>query len=683
MKQRLTLLALALLSAACAAWQPGMCQGVHKRVTDEQAAASVILLDSPGKTIQVTFGLRDRANETAIPWYSVSYKGKMLVQQAELGVSLAPGGALHSHLRMTHIIRRRNDKTYHIFPGKTSHARDRYQEAVISLEEQREPRRRLELVFRAYEDGMAFRYRFPQQSALPDLTIAEERSTFAFVGNPKAYTLPVPSFTTPYEFYYQPVPLQTVTSKALLALPLLLEYPENIWVAITEADLTDYAGMYLSGSSETPGTLVSRLSPHPDNPKIAVQTRLPHDTPWRVLMIADHPGRLIESNLITNLNPPCAIQDTSWIHPGKTTFPWWNGYAVGDAGFSGGLNTQTMRHYIDFCAEQGIPYHSLDGLDNIAWYGGTIVPYQGADITKSLPAIDLPAVIAYARQKGVRLRLWMHSAAARANMQMAFPLYEKWGIEGVMVDFVERDDQKMINFIHDLVALAAKHHLTVTLHNISKPTGLRRAYPNLLTLESVLNLEFDKWDPKGSTPEHELTVPFTRMLAGPLDYHSGSFHNVTQQEFKPQNVAPVTIGTRARQLARYVVYEDYLPMVADYPAAYRNQPGLDLLTQIPTTWDETKVLNGEVGKFITIVRRYGKQWYVGSMTDSAARNLDIPLRFLPAGKYRAEIYADDTAQLNQPTNLICRQMEVTREDTIPAMLAPAGGHILRLTPVHK
>ncbi len=677
MKQICSLLyltSMCLIGGAHAS-QPGSVNAANARTGNK-----AVVLASPDRNIQVEFDVSAPPGSASLARYSVSYKHRYLIRQAALGLDLAPAGSLNN-LRVLRVAFQHRDKVYRVFPGKTSQVRDHYEEATVSLEEQSEPHRRMELVFRAYDDGVAFRYRFPQQSALSNLTITQEHSTFAFVGNPRAYTLPLPSFTTPYEAYYQPVPLQTVSSKSLLALPLLLEYPDNIWVGITEADLTDYAGMYLIGRSDAPGTLESRLSPHPDNRQIAVQAALPHVSPWRVLMIADQPGKLIESNLITNLNPPCALKDTSWIKPGKTTFPWWNGYAVGDAaGFAGGLNTQTMKHYIDFCAEQGIAYHSLDGMDNVAWYGGPIVPYQGADITHSLPAIDLPGVIAYAHQKGVRLRLWMNVGAPRAHMQTAFPLYEKWGIEGVMVDFVERDDQEMINFIHDLVALAAKHHLTVTLHNISKPTGLSRTYPNLLTLESVYNLEYDKWDPVGSTPEHELIVPFTRMLAGPLDYHSGSFRNVTQQQFKPQNVAPVTIGSRARQIARYVVYEDYLPMVADYPAAYRGQPGLEFMTQIPTVWDETKVLNGEVGKYITIARRYGKQWYVGAMTDSSARNLAIPLRFLGSGHYTAEIYADDTVHADQPTHLLLRRQNVTAADTVAAALNPAGGYVLRLTP---
>ncbi len=638
-----------------------------------------VVVESPDKKIQIVFGLCERPGEKSVPCYSVFYQRKPLVHDANLGIDLAPAGPLNSNFKVVKVARSQRDQTYAINPGKTSTARDHYREAVISLEEQSEPRRRLNLIFRAYDDGVAFRYQIPRQPALPELVITSEHSTFSFVGDPKAYALPVTSFKTPYEFHYKILPLKSASPDSLVGLPLLLEYPDKIWVAITEADLTDYAGMYLSGIAGSPGILISKLSPRLDNPQIKVKASLPHVSPWRVLMIADDPGRLIESNIVMNLNPPSAITDTSWIKLGKTTFPWWNGFDVKNADFTGGLNTQTMKHYIDFCAEHGIEYHSLDGFKNIAWYGGTIVPYRGQDITKSLPEIDLPVVIAYARQKGVRLRLWMHSEAAKAHMKTAFPIYEKWGIEGVMIDFFDRDDQETVKFIHDLMQLAAKHRLTVTLHNVYKPTGLRRTYPNLLAVEAVFNLEFNKWDARGSTPEHELIVPFVRMLAGPVDYHSGSFRNVTEKEFKPRNVAPVTIGTRARQLARYVVYEDYLPMIADSPSAYQGQQGLDFLVQVPTSWDETKVLNGSVGKHITVARRRGTQWYIGSMTDSSARKLSIPLNFIGAGKFIAEVYADDLEAPHQPSKLIQRQFKVASADTIHAPLAAAGGHVIRLT----
>lgn len=647
---------------------------------NESSSSDSVVVESPDGKIRIVFGLFEKSGRQAVPCYSVFHRGKPLIHQASLGIALTPGGPLDSNLRIVEVARNQRDETYAVHAGKSSAARNHYREAVISLAERKAPRRRLDLIFRAYDDGAAFRYHIPQQPALPELVITAEHSTFSFAGDPKAYALPLPFFRTPYEVHYQILSLKNITPDSLIGLPLLLEYPDKIWVAVTEADLTNYAGMYLSGIVNRPGVLTSRLSPRLDDPRIKVKANLPHASPWRVLMIADDPGRLIESNLVTNLNPPRALADTSWIKLGKTAFPWWNGYDVQNEDFTGGLNTRTMKYYIDFCASRGIEYHSLDGFENVAWYGGPIVPYQGADITKSLPEINLPEVIAYARQKGVRLRLWLNSAAARARMKTAFPIYEQWGIEGVMVDFFDRDDQETVSFIHDLVQLAAKHHLTVTLHNVYKPTGLSRTYPNLLSVEAAFNLEYNKWDAHGCTPEHELMIPFVRMLAGPVDFHSGSFRNVTVEEFVPRNVAPVTMGTRARQLARYVVYENYLPMIADSPSAYQGQEGLDFLVQVPTSWDETKVLGGSVGRHITVARRRGRQWYVGSMTDSGARELSIPLNFIGPGKFSAEVYADDPNIPLQPSKLIRRQFQVTSADSVQGVLAPAGGHVIHLTP---
>ncbi|HVN82620.1 MAG TPA: glycoside hydrolase family 97 protein [Terriglobia bacterium] len=646
----------------------------------EEDTGHSLVVQSPDGNIRIAFGLYEKTGKKAVPCFDVSFRGKMLIHQGSLGIDLADGGPLNSHFKIVQIALGQSDKTYAVYPGKSSTARNHYREALVSLKEQSVPHRRLGLIFRAYNDGAAFRYRFPIQSGFTDFTITDELSTFSFMGNPQAYALPLGTFTTSYEKYYQLIPLKDISFDALLGLPLLLEYPNKMWVAVTEANLTNYAGMYLSGVAGQPGVLVSRLSPWPDNPQVKVKARLPHLSPWRVLMIADDPGRLIESNLILNLNEPCAFADISWIRPGKTTFPWWNGYEVGDAGFRGELNTQTMKHYIDFCAEQGIEYHTLDGFDR-AWYGGPIVPYQGADITKSVPEIDLPEVLSYARQKGVGLRLWMHWQAAKADMETAFPIYERWGIQGVMLDFMDRDDQEMVNFLCEAIRLAAQHHLTVTLHGVSKPTGLCRTYPNLLTTEAVLNLEYDKWDALGVPPEHEVIVPFIRMLAGPLDFHQGSFHHVLLQDYKPRNIAPMVKGTRARTLASYVVFENHLPMMADYPAAYRGQPGLQFLRQVPTTWDETRVLNGAVGKYITIARRSRKDWYVGSMTDSNPRELTIPLDFIGPGKFVADVYADDLDSPDQPSKLTIRRLHVSSGDTLRAALAPAGGHVIRLTPV--
>jgi len=229
--------------------------------------------------------------------------------------------------------------------------------------------------------------------------------------------------------------------------------------------------------------------------------------------------------------------------------------------FKMGLNTATAKYYIDFCAEAGIPYHTLDGLDNRAWYGGPIVPYEGAGITKGIDGLDLAEVIRYAQFEGVKVRLWMHWQAAKSHMARAFPLFHEWGIEGVMIDFMDRDDHEMVNFQREVLRTAADNRLTVTFHGVAKPTGLERTYPNLLTSEGVMNLEHDKWDELGVAPEHEVTVPFTRMLAGPLDFHQGSFRTVAAAEFKPRNDAPLVIGTPCRTLASYVVFQNHLAMV--------------------------------------------------------------------------------------------------------------------------
>jgi alpha-glucosidase len=556
----------------------------------------------------------------------------------------------------------------------------------VSVQETAAPYRKLDLAFRAFNDGVAFRYLIPRQEPLAEFVLTEERTQLTFSGDPTARVLPLSGYTTPYEWYYETRPVSQIGSKGLVGLPLLLERgrgSERVVVAVTEANLTDYAGMYLSGTEGEPGMLTAKLSPLPGRKDGAkVLGKAPHASPWRVLMIADAPGRLIESNMVFHLSEPPAIRDTSWIKPGKTTFPWWNGYALEGAGFKPGVNTATMKYYIDFCAEQGIPYHTLDGLD-IAWYGGPIAPNGPTDITKGAPSIDLPELVRYAKAKGVRLRLWMHWKALKPQIDEAFQKYEELGIEGVMVDFMERDDQEMVRFYHEMAAKAAKHHLTVTLHGAYKPTGMERTWPNVLSYEAVLNQEYNKWQPPGvhgTPPEHNVNVAFTRMLAGPLDYHQGGMRNVFTRDYQWRDLAPPVQGTRAHQLAMYVVYQNHLSMIADSPSAYRGQPGLDFIVRVPASWDETRVLQAEVGEFITVARRRGREWYVGSMTDDTPRQLSIPLNFLGPGKWTAEFWADDPAA-GQATKLVIGRLTVTAKDHIDATLVSGGGHAIRLVPV--
>lgn len=644
---------------------------------------NTLTLNSPDGNVSINFLLKKSTTGNRYPCYKVTYQGKALVNESGLGIEFAGNDRLMNNFEIKEIKKNSSDKTYPVFFGKTQNARDHYNEAVISLEEKSNKRRLLDIVFRAYDDGAAFRYYLPKQPYLADFIISDEKSHFSVAGNPNAYFLWLPQFGAHYENLYQILPVTAITPDSLSGVPLLLEYPEGIWLAITEANLTDYAGMYLSGVTDSPGMLVSKLSSLPDHPDIKVKAATPHYTPWRVLMIAGSPGQLIESNIVLNLSDSCAIQDVSWIKPGKILFPWWNDYLVTGVNFKVGLNSKTEKYYIDFCAANGIEYHSIEGYKGRAWYGGSFVPYAGNDVTSVVPDLNMQEVIRYAGEKGVRIRLWVHWEGIQKYIDKAFPLYEKWGIEGVMVDFMNRDDQEMVNFYESVVRKAAEHHLTVNFHGAYKPTGMRRTYPNLLTQEAVMNLEYNKGHYRNISPEHNLTVPFTRMLAGPLDYHEGGFRNVTEKEFKPRWAAPFVMGTRCHYLAMYVVYENPLPMLADHPAAYLNQIGFDFLKKVPARWDETKVINAKVSDYITIVRQHGEEWYVGSMTDWTPRELSIPLKFLPGGEFIADIYADGPEADRFATQVSHRQYMVTAGDTIIARLAQGGGQAIRLTPAGK
>src|SRR5262249_33564578 len=551
------------------------------------------------------------------------------------------------------------------------------EEVAVALRERAASPRRWELILRAYDDGVAFRYRFPTQEAWPSLGIARERTRIRLPADALAHVLPLEGYTTSHAARYPKKAVAEILTGRLLGLPLLTELPGTGWLAILEANLTDYAGMYLARAAERGAILESRLSPRPDEPNVAVRAKLPHESPWRAFLIADKVERLVESDLVLNLNAPCALSDTSWIRPGKTTFPWWNGFHEEKVPFAMGLNTATAKYYIDFCAEAGIPYHSLDGKDDTAWYGGPIVPYRGADITRGVEGLDLREVLRYAAAKGVKLRLWMNWRAAEAHMDRAFPLYRQWGVEGVMLDFMDRDDQVMVKFLRRALETAAANKLTVTLHGVSAPTGLERTFPNLLTSEGVLNLEYDKWDQQGVPPEHELTVPFTRMLAGPLDFHQGSLRGVPMDKFRPRYEAPLVIGTPCRMLASYVVFQNHLPMAADYPSAYRGHPLLPVLAAIPTTWDDTRCLAGKLGEFIVVARRLGYAWGVGALGSELRRELDISLGFLGPGRFRAEIYRDDSTAA---ARFSLGTVEITSTDVLPISFAPAGGLLLHISP---
>jgi alpha-glucosidase len=644
-----------------------------------QDAPSPATAASPDGRIRIELSLVGRGEAGASPAYSISFGGQPVVLASQLGIDLTGGPALGRDAAIEQVQTRTINETYTQRPGKRSRVVNHCQELVVTLRERAAPARRWEVILRAYDDGVAFRYRFPAQEGWEHLAIAGERTRIRLPGGAVAYALPLDGYTSSHEARYQKKAVAEIPEAWLLGLPMLAELPGTGWLAVAEANLTDYAGMYLARDPEGESVLACRLSPRPGEPNVAVRAGLPHESPWRVFLIADKLERLVESDLVLNLNAPCALADTSWIRPGKTTFPWWNGFYEEKVPFEMGLNTATAKYYIDFCAEAGIPYHSLDGIKDTAWYGGPIVPYKGADITRGIEGLDLREVLRYAATKGVKIRLWMNWRAAEAHMERAFPLYREWGVEGVMLDFMDRDDQVMVNFLRRALETAAANRLTVTLHGVAAPTGLERTFPNLLTSEGVLNLEYDKWDKDGVPPEHELTVPFTRMLAGPLDFHQGSFRGVPVESFRPRNEAPLVMGTPGRMLASYVVFQDHLSMVADYPSAYRGHPALPVLAAIPTTWDDTRCLAGKVGELVVIARRHGAEWWVGAMGGRERREVEVPLGFLGPGRFRAEIFRDD---LNSASRLARSAEDVAARDVLRATLAPAGGLLIHISVVN-
>ncbi len=658
-------LCLLLLVAA-----PPACPAEPERRSDS------VVVDSPDGRLRVELFTRAAAEAPGRLQYRVSLSDRLVIDASGLGARMKDGTVLGRDSVIVGAEPAVIDSSFEQYPGKRRHVTDRANEVTVTLRERAANALQWQLVLRAYDDGVALRYRFPAQPDWQDLELADELTEFAFPAGAVATVSMLASFTTSHEARYERRDVDGIPANRLLALPLLVELPGLGWAAVLEANLADHAGMYLERARGPGGRLVSRLSPRPDEPKVAVRAALPHESPWRLVLIGTEARQLLESDTVLKLNAPSVIQDVSWIRPGKTTFPWWNDYFDAGVPFRMGLNTETAKYYIDFCAEYGIPYHTLDGVNGQAWYGGPIVPYEGADITRGIDGLDLQEVIAYARQKGVRIRLWMHWQAARRHMARAFPLYRAWGIEGVMIDFMDRDDQEMVNFQRELLQLAADNHLTVTFHGVAAPTGLERTFPNLLNSEAVLNLEHNKWDERGVTPEHDVTVPLTRMLAGPLDYHQGSLRGVPSGRFEPRVAAPLVIGTPVRMLASYVVFQNHLPMMADYPSAYRRHPLTQVLAEVPATWDDTRALTARVGEEVAIARRSGNDWWIGAMTDGSARDVRLSLSFLPPGMFLAEIWRDDPAA---DFGYRRETRELMPPDELGIRLAEAGGALVRLT----
>jgi alpha-glucosidase len=666
---------------------------------------------SPDGSLTIGVELRDGQ-----PHYHVRAAGDTLVAASPLGFTFENAPPLRDGFEVTETTQRTVDTTWTPVWGTQDSVRNHFSERTIRLQETDGPGRRLDLVLRAYDDGVAFRYRWPEQSGLDSLRIASEDTDFRLTADHTAWW--IPDDYDNYEWVYRKTPLSAIRDSAAAISynsyleetdggrpersvkddhpgavnpPLTLRSPdETHYLALHEAALTDYSSMTFRADPETPTTLHTNLVPWPDGVK--VKATVPHRTPWRVIQVADRPGGLIESHLLQNLNEPSKIEDPSWIEPMTYVGIWWgmhiDKYSWGRNGVHGATTERTKR-YMDFAAE-----HDIDGVLVEGWNLGweTWLGGDEFDFTESYPDFDLQEVVDYGEERGVAL-IGHHETggdvpAYEEQMDAAFDLYDETGVPAIKTGYagpirpegIHHHGQQMVNHYRRVVKTAAEHEIVLNVHEPVMATGIRRTWPNMMTREGVRGMEYNAWDVP-SPPSHDVTLPFTRMLAGPLDYTPGIF-DLTPEETMPDHRVLTTLS---KQLANMVVLYSPVQMAADLVENYEGEEAVEFIERVPADWSESHVLNARIGESITIARRKkdSPEWYVGTTTNAAARTLSIPLGFLDDGQtYVAHVFEDtpDADYRDNPHAYRIRRGLVTAGDTIEADLARSGGQAVILEP---
>lgn len=642
-----------------------------------------VILSSPDGHLKITFRtIEDNPNETRpnvnrpnidnIPIadklvYEVTYKNKQLMDPSALGLELEGSRVLGADVNISQSKLSTGEDKYALVTGRTAAVAEKYNSVLLDIKDKRGEKRKMQIEARAYNDAVAFRYIVPEQSSLTSYQLRSEKTEYRLVKDAICYAQILPNFRSGYEseFYKMPVSGLSnqggVASYFLVGMPLLLDMWGIGWVTITEADLEGNSAVYLRNptGSWTGHRFETVVSQNMQNQEVVVSGILPHKTAWRVIMVAPEPARFIESNVMTNLNPECRIKDTSWIKPGKSAWDWWNGSLNKDG--ERAYTTENMKYYVDFAAESGFEYMTVDA----GW--------SGNDITVCRENLNVPEVVEYAKKKNVKVFIWAYSKNVWQQMDVAFPLYEKWGVAGIKIDFIERDDQPGIDFYYKVAEKAAQHKLMIDFHGATKPWGIQRTYPNVVGFEGIIGMEQSKAGVRDN-PENRLTIPFTRMLGGLADFTPGGFNNVKREDFTAiMGDRPMVMGTRAHHLAIFVVYESPFQMVSDWPETYRNDPSFKFIKEVPASWDKTKVLHGYPGEYITVARKRGDDWYLGAMTSRTPRNFEIALDFLENGNYIADIYADASDSDQFPKKIDIKSTKVKKGDKLKIKMVTDGG----------
>lgn len=600
----------------------------------------------------------------AVTTYSVSFKGQVILNPSPISMTFDNGTVIGRNMKVVDVDYLSEDKTLTpVVRQKSETIRDHYNEMVLSAD-------KYQLRFRVYDDGLAYRF---HTDFADSLKVLSEKATYCF---PKDYDTLFPEERTmlsAQQPLFKPMKLSEIRPEQFCSTPILIKIDDKARIFISESDLESYPGMFLKkqGKYELAGKFAaySLEDEKTDDRQIFPTKRADYlarvngtrNYPWRAMIVAEDDANLITNQLIYKLAPE-AEGDYSWVRPGKIAWDWYNALALYDVDFKAGVNNETYKYYIDFASRYGIEYVVLDDGWSEAW-----------DVTKTVPEINMEELVAYGKKKNVGLILWVSWAPFREKLDEAFDLFSKWGIKGIKMDFMNRDDQEMVDFYYTVARKAAEHKLLVDFHGAYKPTGWLRTFPHVLTSEGVAGLENHKW---GSfvTPEHNVTLPFTRMVAGPMDYTPGAMVNFHEKDHKVWFNLPASVGTRCHQLGMYVVYESPLQMLADSPSNYyREEKCMEFLSQVPVVWDETRVLKASVGEYVVVARRSGDTWFIGGMVGKKGQTFDINLDFIKGTKTLTS-WEDGVNVDIQARDFARRTKKVKQGDVITVKMYDGGGY---------
>lgn len=637
-------------------------------ITAPKLSAKEVTVTSPDGRAVIRF---DFTRELLL---SVEYKNQQVMAPSPVSMNIKEHpGAFVKLARPKIITREVRSQITPAVAEKRSRIPDEYNETEVWF------KGNFGIRMRAYNDGVAWRL----LTRLPDtITILNERVTLNMAAADSVYYGDEDNYVSHSERFYTCRAAGSIKSAQMGILPAVFRKANGTIAAFTEADLLDYPGLYLLGNDKANGSftgtfpkVIDQMKPKTDR-DYGIMSRKNHiarttgtrEFPWRAFGLADSEAGLPENDLTYRLGSPCRLTETSWIKPGKVAWDWWNDWNISGVPFKAGINTETYKYYIDFASANKLEYVIFDE----GWS-------KPEDLEKINPEMDMEALFAYALQKNVGLILWVTGRALEEKFESSFAQFKKWGCAGVKVDFLCRDDQAMVNFYERVAKKAAELHMLVDFHGSYKPTGFSRTYPNALTREGVKGLENTKWS-KDITPAHDCTLPFTRMFAGAMDYTPGAMQNENQKTFTISWSSPMSMGTRCHELAKYIIFESPLQMLCDNPTNYnKERECLSFMAKIPVTWDETKCIHASISHYITMARRKGNDWYLGSMTDFSSRSFDVPLSFLDEGQYSITVFKDGINAGRRAEDYAKETFIVTNKSTITIQMAPGGGYACRIS----